>query len=92
MVFEDLQKRISSILDSAGGYSDGSDTSYSPEDIIDKIKNEINDELDQLTDDIFIPLDNMDDYQIQYESDTFKNEVRNSIDYFVDRIKLSEYK
>ena len=85
MVFEDLEKQISSILDMADG-------SYSSDDITDKIKDAINNELDQLTDNIFIPLDNMDDYQIQYESNTFKTDVRSSIDYFVDRIKLSEYK
>ena len=86
MSFEDLEKRVSSALDSAG------DGSYSPDDIIDMIKEAIDGELDQLTDDIFIPLDNMNKYQIKYEPVNFGKKVKNAIEDYVDEIKLSDFK
>ena len=86
MSFTDLETRVSSALDSAG------DGSYSPDDIIDMIKEAIDSELDQLTDNIFIPFDNMNKYQIKYEPKDFRKKVKNAIEDYVDEIKLSEYK
>ena len=86
MVFEDLERRVEQALDSAG------DGSYSPDDIIDTIKEAINRELDQLTDNIFIPLDDMNKYQIKYEPKDFRKKVKDTIEDYVDEIKLSEYK
>ena len=86
MSFTDLERRVESALDSAG------DGSYSPDDIIDMIKEAINSELDQLTDNIFIPFDNMNKYQIKYEPVNFGKKVKNAIEDYVDEIKLSEYK
>ena len=86
MSFDDLERRVSRALDSAG------DGSYSPDDIIDKIKEAIDSELDQLTDNIFIPLDDMNKFQIRYEPVNFRKKVKNAIEDYVDEIKLSEYK
>ena len=86
MSFTDLERRVEQALDSAG------DSSYSPDDIIAMIKDAIDSELDQLTDNIFIPLDNMNKFQIKYEPVNFGKKVKNAIEDYVDEIKLSEYK
>ena len=86
MAFEDLEKLVGNALDSAG------DGSYSPDDIIDMIKEAIDSELDQLTDNIFIPLDEMNKFQIRYEPVNFGKKVKDAIEEYVDEIKLSEYK
>ena len=86
MAFDDLERRVESALDSAG------DGSYSPDDIIDMIKEAIDSELDQLTDNIFIPFDNMDKFQIKHEPVNFGKKVKNAIEDYVDEIKLSDFK
>ena len=86
MVFEDLERRVEQALDSAG------DGSYSPDDIIDTIKEAINGELDQLTDNIFIPLDDMNKYQIKYEPKDFRKKVKDTIEDYVDEIQLRDFK
>jgi hypothetical protein len=86
MVFEDLERRVEQALDSAG------DGSYSPDDIIDTIKEAINSELDQLTDNIFIPLDDMNKYQIKYEPKDFRKKVKDTIEDYVDEIQLRDFK
>ena len=86
MSFTDLETRIEQALDSAG------DGSYSPDDIIDEIKKAIDSELDQLTDNIFIPLDNMNKYQIKWEPVNFGEKVKNTIEDYVNEIQLRDFK
>ena len=86
MSFTDLETRVEQALDSAG------DGSYSPDDIIDEIKKAIDSELDQLTDNIFIPLDNMNKYQIKWEPVNFGEKVKNTIEDYVNEIQLRDFK
>ena len=86
MSFTDLETRVEQALDSAG------DGSYSPDDIIDMIKESINSELDQLMDNIFIPFDHMDKYQIKYEPKDFRKKVKDTIEDYVNEIQLRDFK